>query len=99
MATIECKLAVCISRLVEFELLLELKLEQKIGASLHTTRCKDTTSFKTVERLSVPVILGEYLDRYTRNSPFLKRHPSIQKIKIMKQRALIAVKEIFGIIL
>jgi hypothetical protein len=29
MATLECKLAMCISRLVEFELLLELKIEQK----------------------------------------------------------------------
>jgi hypothetical protein len=29
MAAIECKLAICISRLVEFELLLELKFEQK----------------------------------------------------------------------
>jgi hypothetical protein len=34
MATIECKLAMCISRLVEFELLLELKIEQKHGTSL-----------------------------------------------------------------
>jgi hypothetical protein len=29
MATIECKLAMCISTLVEFELLFELKFEQK----------------------------------------------------------------------
>jgi hypothetical protein len=29
MAAIECKIAMCISRLVEFELLLELKFEQK----------------------------------------------------------------------
>jgi hypothetical protein len=34
MAAIECKLAMCISRLVEFELLLELKIEQKNGTSL-----------------------------------------------------------------
>jgi hypothetical protein len=61
MATLECKLAMCIiNRLVEFELLLELKFEQKSGTSLHTTRCKDATSFETVERLSIPVILGEY---------------------------------------
>jgi hypothetical protein len=33
-AAIECKLAMCISRLVEFELLLELKSEQKNGTSL-----------------------------------------------------------------
>jgi hypothetical protein len=40
MAVIECKLAMCISRLVEFELLLELKLEQKKGTSLHTSCCR-----------------------------------------------------------
>jgi hypothetical protein len=34
MATIACKLAMCISRLVEFELILELKIEQKHGTSL-----------------------------------------------------------------
>jgi hypothetical protein len=44
MAAIECKLAMCISRLVKFELLLEVKFEQKRGTSLHTS-C-----------LSVPVI-------------------------------------------
>jgi hypothetical protein len=33
-AAIECKLAMCISRLVEFGLLLELKFEQKKGTSL-----------------------------------------------------------------
>jgi hypothetical protein len=30
MAAIECKLAMCISRLVKFELLLDLKIEQKM---------------------------------------------------------------------
>jgi hypothetical protein len=60
MAALECKVAMVISRLVKFELLLELKFEQKSGASLHTMRCKDATSFKTVERLSVPVILCQY---------------------------------------
>jgi hypothetical protein len=35
MAVIECKLAMCIiSRLVEFELFLELKFKQKKGTSL-----------------------------------------------------------------
>jgi hypothetical protein len=34
MAAIECKLAMVISRLVKFELLLELKIEQKSGTSL-----------------------------------------------------------------
>jgi hypothetical protein len=58
MATIDCKLAMCISRLVELELLLELKIEQKQGTSRDSPCYKDATSFKTVERLSVPVILG-----------------------------------------
>jgi hypothetical protein len=49
----------CISRLVEFELLLELKFEQKHGTSLDSPRCKDVSSLKTVERLSVPVIYFE----------------------------------------
>jgi hypothetical protein len=31
MAAIECKVAICISRLVDFELLLELNFEQKKG--------------------------------------------------------------------
>jgi hypothetical protein len=56
MATLECKLAMCIIRLVEFELLLELKIKQKHGTSLISPRCKDASSLKIVERLSVPVI-------------------------------------------
>jgi hypothetical protein len=44
MATLECKLAMCISRLVEFELLLEFK--QKNGTSLHTTCYKDASKRK-----------------------------------------------------
>jgi hypothetical protein len=62
MATLECKLAMCINRLVEFELLLELKIEQKSGTLLHTLRYKAVSSLKTVERLSVPVI---YFDSST----------------------------------
>jgi hypothetical protein len=50
MAAIECKLAMCISRLVKFELLLELKIEQKLGTSLHTLCYKDASS---LARLSV----------------------------------------------
>jgi hypothetical protein len=46
MATIECKLAMCINRLVEFELLLELKIEQTIGTSLHTACYKAASSLK-----------------------------------------------------
>jgi hypothetical protein len=50
---------VCINRLVEFELLLELKIEQKHGTSLVKlvlSRRKSASQLKTVERLSVPVI-------------------------------------------
>jgi hypothetical protein len=36
----------CINRLVEFELLLELKIEQKIGTSLHTVCYKAASSLK-----------------------------------------------------
>jgi hypothetical protein len=62
MATIECTLAMSIKRLVEFELLLELKIEQKYGTSLVKLlllRRKSVSRLKTVQRLSVPVI---YLD-------------------------------------
>jgi hypothetical protein len=45
-SAIECKEGLCISsRLVDFELLLELKIEQKKGTSLHTHR---VVGFKTV---------------------------------------------------
>jgi hypothetical protein len=37
-----------------------LKLEQKHGTSRDSPRYKDATSFKTVERLSVPVIYFGY---------------------------------------
>jgi hypothetical protein len=53
MAAIECKVAMCICRLLDFELLLELKFEQKKGTSL--VKLVVTTT----ERLSVPDI---YLD-------------------------------------
>jgi hypothetical protein len=39
-SAIECKEGLCISRLVDFELLLELKIEQKNGTSLHTPCCR-----------------------------------------------------------
>jgi hypothetical protein len=56
MATIECKLAMCINRLVEFELLLELKIEQKSGASLVKPVLLRRKSGLQTEHLSVPVI-------------------------------------------
>jgi hypothetical protein len=43
---IECKEGLCISRLVEFELLLELKFEQKIGTSLDSPCYKDASKGK-----------------------------------------------------
>jgi hypothetical protein len=55
-STIECKEGLCISRLVRFELLFELKIEQKTGTSLDSPRCKNASRIKPVERLSVPVI-------------------------------------------
>jgi hypothetical protein len=59
MATLQCKLAMCISRLVEFELLLELKIEQKTFTSLVKIvflKRKSASRLETVQRLSVPVI-------------------------------------------
>jgi hypothetical protein len=41
MAALECsKLAMFINTSVEFELLMELKIEQKKGTSLHTACCR-----------------------------------------------------------
>jgi hypothetical protein len=37
---IECKEGLCISRLVDFELRLELKIEQEKGTSVHTSCCR-----------------------------------------------------------
>jgi hypothetical protein len=56
MATLECKLAMCTSRLVEFELLLELKIEQKNGTSLVKLVLSRRKSGLRTEHLSVPVI-------------------------------------------
>jgi hypothetical protein len=60
MATIECKPAMCISRLVEFELLLELKFKQKNGTSPDSPFFKAASSLKQSLHeqysLSVPVI-------------------------------------------
>jgi hypothetical protein len=54
MAALECKLPMVINRLVEFELLMEFKIEQKKGALLHTSRKKHATSLKqSVRGLSV----------------------------------------------
>jgi hypothetical protein len=67
MAVIECKLAMCISRLVNFELLLELKFEPKHGTSLVKLLLSRRKSGLQTERLFVPVILGEYHEGFTRN--------------------------------
>jgi hypothetical protein len=56
MAALECKLAMCIIRLVEFELLLELKIEQKNGTSLVKLVLSRRKFGLRTERLSVPVI-------------------------------------------
>jgi hypothetical protein len=60
MAAIECMLAMCISRLVKFELLLELKIEQKKGTSLVKLVLSRRKSGLRTERLSVPVIYFGY---------------------------------------
>jgi hypothetical protein len=54
---------VCISTLVVVELLLELKIEQKQGTSLVKLVLSRRKSGVRTERLSVPVILGEYRAR------------------------------------
>jgi hypothetical protein len=69
MATLECKLAVCISRLVEFELLLELKIEQKKGTSLvklglsrenlRHRQCADRTSIRPRRGLADSVAISK----------------------------------------
>jgi hypothetical protein len=53
---IECKEGLCISRLVDFELLMELKLEQKPGTSLVKLLLSRRKAWLQTERLSVPVI-------------------------------------------
>jgi hypothetical protein len=50
------KMSVCISRFVDFELLLELKFEQKDGTSLVKLLLSRRKSGLRLERLSVPVI-------------------------------------------
>jgi hypothetical protein len=48
MAALECKLAMVINTLVEFELLMELKIEQKKGNFTIYLVLKDASSLKTV---------------------------------------------------
>jgi hypothetical protein len=50
----------CINRLVEFELLLELKIEQKSGTSLVKPVLSRRKSGLRTERLSIPVIYFGY---------------------------------------
>jgi hypothetical protein len=86
MAALECKVAMVISRLVKFELLLELKFKQKSGTSLYTTRCKDATSFKTVERLSVPVIyfdITPWFERDLAKHDFAREFTSFQVTSLL----------------
>jgi hypothetical protein len=57
---IGCKEGLCISRSVYFELLLELKIEQKDGTSLVKLVLSRRKSGLRTERLSVPVIYFRY---------------------------------------
>jgi hypothetical protein len=66
---IECKEGLCISRLVDFELLLELKFEQKDGTSLLKLLLSRRKSGLQTEGLSVPVIYFRYRAGSTRPSP------------------------------
>jgi hypothetical protein len=70
MAAIECKLAMVISRLVKFELLLELKIEPKKGTSRDSPSLKQ--SVRGQYRLSIQMI---YINISTwfhsRTSPFI----------------------------
>jgi hypothetical protein len=72
MATIECKLAMCTSRLVELELLLELKIEQKSCTSLVKLVLSRRKSGLRTERLSVPVIYFGIRGGISRTSPNIK---------------------------
>jgi hypothetical protein len=47
------------------------KFEQKIDTSRDSPCCKDATSFKTVERLSVPVIYFGYHDSSSGTPPIM----------------------------
>jgi hypothetical protein len=70
MAAIECKLAMCISRLVKFELLLELKVEQKHGTSLHTSCYKDAPPSVRGQSVCPSQLYWENIEHsYTRNLP------------------------------
>jgi hypothetical protein len=66
---IECKEGLCISRLVDFELLLELKLEQKTFTPLVKLVLSHRKSGLRIERLSVPMIYFRYCAGSTRTSP------------------------------
>jgi hypothetical protein len=66
---IECKEGLCISISVDFELLLELNLEQKTGTLLVKLVLSRRKSGLRTERLSVPVIYFRYRAGSTRTSP------------------------------
>jgi hypothetical protein len=57
---IECKEGLCISRLVDFELLLELKIEQKKGTSLHTSCCRLSQALNSPVRSVRPSDIFRY---------------------------------------
>jgi hypothetical protein len=71
MATLECnKLVMCISRLVEFELQLELKIEQKYGTSLVKLVLSRRRSASLLQSVCPSQLYWENIaHRYARNSP------------------------------
>jgi hypothetical protein len=84
MATIECKLAMCINRLVEFELLFELKIEQKSGTSLVKPVLSRRKSGLRTERLSVPLIYFGYRHSSSGTPPDGELGPFYNRMDIEK---------------
>jgi hypothetical protein len=83
MATVECQLAMCISRLVEFELLLEFKIEQK--RVLHWIP-RVVGCVKPAVRSSRPSYIGRILRQiYSELANYVSIHSSIWIIQIMLQ--------------
>jgi hypothetical protein len=74
---------VCISTLVNFKLLLELKIEQKQGTSLVKLILSCRKSGLQTERLSVPIILGEYRARI-HSEPAINFQPTINRIPVIR---------------
>jgi hypothetical protein len=69
-----------------------LILEQKKGTSLHTPSCRQASSFKTVERLSVPVIYFRYRAGSTQTSPAIECKEGLCISRLVKFELLFELK-------